>query len=178
VPEANVRVAAIAGCYQAFLFDTLLRTFAQFFRRFNALRRQPINHSNVGADARLAALKNWVEGMDALAGAVLTPASGDASFRRYFRLQQGDESFIVMDAPPPQENCLPFIRIAGYLEAMGINAPRVIEADAEQGFLLLTDLGSTLYLDSLEADRARAGALYGDALRALAVMKTRGDAYQ
>jgi aminoglycoside/choline kinase family phosphotransferase len=83
-----------------------------------------------------------------------------------------------MDAPPPQEDCLPFIRIAGYLEAMGINAPRVIEADVQQGFLLLTDLGSTLYLESLEADRARADELYGDALRALAVMQARGAAYQ
>jgi len=153
-------------------------TFAQFVRRFNALRRQPIKHSNVGADARLAALKSWVEGIDALAGATLTPASGDASFRRYFRLQRGDHSFIVMDAPPPQEDCLPFIRVAGYLEAMGINAPRVIEADAKQGFLLLTDLGSTLYLESLEADRGCADELYGDALRALAVMQARGSAYQ
>jgi aminoglycoside/choline kinase family phosphotransferase len=179
VPEPSVRVAAVtAGCYQAFLFDTLSGTFAQFVRRFNALRRQPIKHSNAGADARLAALEDWVEGIDALAGSTLTPASGDASFRRYFRLQRGDASFIVMDAPPPQENCLPFIRIAGYLEAMGINAPRVIEADPQQGFLLLTDLGSALYLDSLEADPARAGVLYGDALRALAVMQTRGAAYQ
>jgi aminoglycoside/choline kinase family phosphotransferase len=108
----------------------------------------------------------------------LTPASGDASFRRYFRLQRGEESFIVMDAPPPQEDCLPFIRVAGYLEAMGINAPRVIEADTQQGFLLLTDLGSMLYLESLEADRARAGDLYGDALRALAVMQDHGAEYQ
>ncbi len=153
-------------------------TFAQFVRRFNALRRQPIKHSNAGADARLAALKHWVEGIDAVAGSVLTPASGDASFRRYFRLQKGSESFIVMDAPPPQEDCLPFVRVAGYLEAMGINAPRVIEADMERGYLLLTDLGSTLYLDTLEADASSADTLYEDALRALAVMQNRGAAYQ
>ena len=83
-----------------------------------------------------------------------------------------------MDAPPPQEDCLPFIRIAGYLEAMGINAPRVIEADTQRGFLLLTDLGSTLYLDRLELDRALADTLYGDALGALAVMQAHGAAYQ
>ena len=83
-----------------------------------------------------------------------------------------------MDAPPPQEDCLPFIRVAGYLEAMGVNAPRVIEADTRQGFLLLTDLGSTLYLESLEADRERADELYDDALRALAIMQKRGAAYQ
>ena len=83
-----------------------------------------------------------------------------------------------MDAPPPQEDCLPFIRIAGYLEAMGINAPRVIEADVDQGYLLLTDLGSTLYLNHLESDPTSADRLYDDALRVLAVMQNRGAAYQ
>ena len=83
-----------------------------------------------------------------------------------------------MDAPPPQEDCLPFIRIAGYLEAMQITAPRVIEADTGNGYLLLTDLGSTLYLDSLEADPSRSDVLYDDALRALAIMQNRGAAYQ
>jgi aminoglycoside/choline kinase family phosphotransferase len=170
--------AVTPGCYQAFLFVTLFVTFAQFVRRFNALRRQPIKHSNAGADARLAGLEHWVEGVDSVAGGAITPASGDASFRRYFRLQKGSESFIVMDAPPPQEDCLPFVRIAGYLEAMGVNAPRVIEADMEQGYLLLTDLGSTLYLDALEADASSADVLYGDALRALVVMQNRGAAYQ
>ena len=166
------------GCYQAFLFVTLFATLAQFFRRFNALRRQPIKQSKAGADARLQALNRWVEGIDAIRGGTLAPASGDASFRRYFRLQRGGESFIVMDAPPPQEDCLPFIRVAGYLEAMQINAPRVLEADLDRGFLLLTDLGSTLYLDSLEADASRADKLYGDALSALAAMQARGAAYQ
>jgi aminoglycoside/choline kinase family phosphotransferase len=156
----------------------LFVTFAQFFRRFRALRRQPISQSNTGADARLQALKQWVEGIDAAAGGSLAPASGDASFRRYFRLRKDDGSFIVMDAPPPQEDCLPFVRVAGYLEAMQINAPRIIEADLEQGFLLLTDLGSSLYLDSLESDRARADELYDDALRTLAVMQTSGTAFQ
>ena len=166
------------GCYQAFLFVTLFATLAQFFRRFNALRRRPIKQPKAGADARLQALNRWVEGIDAIRGGNLAPASGDASFRRYFRLQQGGESFIVMDAPPPQEDCLPFIRVAGYLEAMQINAPRVLEADLDQGFLLLTDLGSTLYLDSLGADESRADPLYGDALHTLAAMQARGAAYQ
>jgi len=136
---------------------------------------------------RIKQIKSWLQDELNFEDFDLVSASSDASFRRYFRvlplsqsalLSNGDKTLIVMDAPPPQENCLPFIRIAGYLEAMGINAPRVIEADAEQGFLLLTDLGSTLYLDSLEADRARAGELYGDALRALAMMQARGTAYQ
>ena len=177
--EPNVREeAASPGCYQAFLFVTFFVTFAQLLKRFNALRRQAITHSNTGTDTRLADLRRWVDGIDAVAGGKLTPASGDASFRRYFRLQKGAESFIVMDAPPLQEDCLPFIRVAGYLEAMRIAAPRVIEADLENGYLLLTDLGSTLYLDTLEADPSSSEVLYGDALRALAVMQDRGAAYQ
>ena len=90
--------------------------------------------------------------MDRLADAELRPASGDASFRRYFRVTAGSRSFIAMDAPPEQEDCRPFIQVAGYLEAMGLNAPRIIEADLDQGFLLLTDLGRHQYLDKLRED--------------------------
>lgn len=83
-----------------------------------------------------------------------------------------------MDAPPEKEDCVPFIRVAGYLEAMGLNAPRVLEADLEQGFLLLNDLGTTQYLTSLLDDPSRADGLYGDALHALARIQERGTAYQ
>ena len=83
-----------------------------------------------------------------------------------------------MDAPPPQEDCRPFVRIAGYLEAMQLNAPRVLEGDLDDGFLLLTDLGSNLYLESLRNDPAVAESLYSDALRALIQMQDRGAAYQ
>jgi len=108
----------------------------------------------------------------------MTPASTDASFRRYFRLQSAGSSFIVMDAPPSQEDCLPFVRIAGYLEAMRLNAPRIIEADLERGFLLLTDLGTTQFLQALQADAAGADQLYDDAIVALSAMQSRGAAYQ
>ena len=83
-----------------------------------------------------------------------------------------------MDAPPEQEDCLPFTRVATYLEAMQLNAPRVIEADLELGFLLLTDLGTTQYLERLKAAPHAAAALYADALSALARMQRRGVAYQ
>jgi aminoglycoside/choline kinase family phosphotransferase len=83
-----------------------------------------------------------------------------------------------MDAPPPQEDCLPFVRVAGFLEAMNLNAPRIIEADLERGFLLLTDLGSTQYLESLEAHPEQAETLYGDAIEALLVMQSGGAAFQ
>jgi aminoglycoside/choline kinase family phosphotransferase len=105
------------------------------------------------------------------------PASSDASFRRYFRVQ-GDVSCIVMDAPPQQEDCRPFVQIADYLEKMGLNGPRVLKADLERGFLLLSDLGSLPYLTAIERDSGRAAALYMDAIDALLVMQTKGIAVQ
>lgn len=83
-----------------------------------------------------------------------------------------------MDAPPDKENCLPFVRIAGYLEAMQLNAPRVIEADLEKGFLLLSDLGSVQYLERLEKFPDQAASLYGDAIDAMLVIQRLGTAYQ
>ena len=83
-----------------------------------------------------------------------------------------------MDAPPEQEDCKPFIRIAGYLEAMQLNAPRVLEANLDDGFLLLTDLGSTQYLDKLQNDPDAATSLYDNALRVLNLMQYRGAAFQ
>lgn len=127
---------------------------------------------------RRVALSLWIDSIDTVAGSVPVPASGDASFRRYFRLQKGGESFIAMDAPPPQENCLPFVRVARYLEAMQLQAPRIIEADVENGFLLLTDMGSEQYLDRLQRDPDSADALYGAAIDALLRMQRRGAAYQ
>ncbi len=79
----------------------------------------------------------------------LEPASDDASFRRYYRWLVNGRHVIVMDAPPPMEDCLPFVRVAGYLEAMQLNAPRVLEANLEQGFLVMTDMGERQYLDAL-----------------------------
>jgi len=130
------------------------------------------------ADARLAALKEWIEKIEAVAGRDPVRASEDASFRRYFRLANAKQSFIAMDAPPPQEDCLPFVRIAGYLEAMNLNAPRVIEANLRDGFLLLSDLGTRQYLGVLQRDTAQATPLYDDAIAALVTMQRRGVAYQ
>lgn len=133
---------------------------------------------DVPIDARMAAMKSWIDSIDAIAGSNPTLASGDASFRQYFRLQAGVNSFIVMDAPPEQEDCLPFVRVAGYLEAIQLNAPRVLEANLEDGFLLLSDLGTRLFLDELKEKPERAESLYKDALSALLVMQNRGVAYQ
>jgi len=83
-----------------------------------------------------------------------------------------------MDAPPEQEDSLPFVRIAGYLEAMRLNAPRVVEANLNEGFLLLSDLGTQQYLEVLREDNTAAPNLYADALEALLVLQRRGAAYQ
>ena len=83
-----------------------------------------------------------------------------------------------MDAPPAQEDCLPFVRIAGYLEVMGLNAPRILEANLECGFLLLSDLGTQQYLERLQAAPEEADLLYRDAIAALATMQSSGAAYQ
>ncbi len=120
----------------------------------------------------------WLREINGLAEVEPQPASGDASFRRYFRLHTEQESFIAMDAPPEQEDCKPFIRIAGYLEAMQLNAPRILEANLDDGFLLLTDLGSTQYLDKLQVDPDAATSLYDNALRVLNLMQNRGAAFQ
>jgi len=113
---------------------------------------------------RLVQLQTWLReqtGQDC----ELAVASSDASFRRYFRIKRENGSQIVMDAPPKQEDCRPFIHVAALLREAGLNAPEVIKQDLDAGFLLLSDLGSTTYLDVLNSTSA--DRLYGDALRAL-----------
>ena len=83
-----------------------------------------------------------------------------------------------MDAPPAQEDSTSFLRVAAFLESMQLNAPRIVEADIEQGFILLTDLGVRPYLDVLNQAPENADAMYGDAIRALVQMQDRGTAYQ
>jgi aminoglycoside/choline kinase family phosphotransferase len=83
-----------------------------------------------------------------------------------------------MDAPPENEDCLPFIRVAGYLESMQLNAPRVLEANLDEGFLLLSDLGSRPYLAELKENPDSSPSLYDDAISALLRMQRRGVAFQ
>jgi hypothetical protein len=104
----------------------------------------------------------------------LSAASEDASFRRYFRVHLDGDTRILMDAPPPQENCRPFVQVTRLLAAAGLNIPAIFAADLEQGFLLLSDLGDRHYLQGL--DEASADALYADAIDALVRLQRRGDA--
>ncbi|OLU26387.1 aminoglycoside phosphotransferase [Pseudomonas sp. PA15(2017)] len=115
-------------------------------------------------DVRLQRLKQWLEpqlqalfatnGWGEVPNAVLQPASSDASFRRYFRWEAAGRSLIVMDAPPPQENCRPFVEIAKLLARADLNVPQIHGADLEQGFLLLSDLGRQTYLEVIDSDNA------------------------
>ena len=119
-------------------------------------------------DARRNALVQWLAALGpdyALRPETVRPASADASFRRYFRIDAGDGSLIAMDAPPDKEDSRPFVQVARLLCDAGLNAPRVLEADFGQGFLLLTDLGTTTYLSALNDDSAP--ALFDDAMEAL-----------
>jgi aminoglycoside/choline kinase family phosphotransferase len=110
-------------------------------------------------------IKTWLHGKFPDSLFSLSPASADASFRRYFRAAFADRTLIVMDAPPQHEDCRPFIHVAQLLGTAGVHVPQVLEQDLEQGFLLLTDLGNITYLQALNANNAR--ELYGAATDAL-----------
>jgi N-acetylmuramate 1-kinase len=107
----------------------------------------------------------------------LAPASADASFRRYLRIASPTRTFIVMDAPPPHEDVRPFVDIAARIKAAGLHAPDVLAVDEVQGFLLLSDLGSTLYLQALSgAEPAEADRLMRAAIGALVQWQASVDA--
>ncbi len=99
----------------------------------------------------------------------LSIASEDASFRSYYRVNSGADSWILMDAPPAKESCEQFITVANKLREAKLSAPEIIQQDTAQGFLLLTDLGSTAYLSVL--DIKTEAPLYADALAALLTMQ-------
>lgn len=115
---------------------------------------------------RLELVHQWLSGLFPGQPHSVAPASADASFRRYFRVTFDDgTSRIVMDAPPEHEDCRPFVHVAGLLHGAGVHAPEILAQNLEQGLLLLTDLGSTTYLDAL--DDTNADSLFRDALDAL-----------
>jgi len=124
-------------------------------------------------DTRLQAARDWIASLG-LPAERLAPASEDASFRRYLRLTlPGDETRILMDAPPGKEPLGPFLDVAGRLAAIGVHVPEVMARNEDEGFLLLEDLGSTSYLDALTESSVE--RLYGDALGALAAMQSLAD---
>ena len=123
-------------------------------------------------DSRLSELQAWLATLPTtpVLPSSLRPASADASFRRYFRVDTADGgTAIAMDAPPPQEDVRPFVKVASLFGETGVTVPKVLAQDAERGFLLLSDLGSTTYLSQLSADSAH--ALYMDAIEALVLLQ-------
>lgn len=121
-------------------------------------------------DERFHQLETWLVNQCKLTHFSISPMQGDASFRRYFRVKVANNSFVAMDAPPPQENCRPFVKIANGLRKLGLQAPAIFQADVEQGFLLLADLGDATYLKTLNPQNA--DELYSRALQALITMQT------
>ena len=99
-------------------------------------------------DERKIRLENWLQSNTPFKDAVLEIASADASFRRYFRMFEKGNSYIVMDAPPDREPCEPFIRIGGWMRDAGVRVPEIIEQDIEQGFLILSDFGDRHYQEA------------------------------
>ncbi len=111
-------------------------------------------------------LTEWLHRLFPDRSFTLAPASADASFRRYFRATFSDgDTRIIMDAPPQHEDCRPFLHVGKLFEAAGAHVPHVFAEDLQQGFLLLSDLGNTTYLQALTATTAP--ALYGAATDAL-----------
>jgi aminoglycoside/choline kinase family phosphotransferase len=131
-------------------------------------------HTSASADqdARLARLTAWLGTLDLVDAGSLRPASSDASFRRYFRLDvvpalhdKLGATLVAMDAPPARENIPAFLHVDGLLFDAGVTVPAIVAQNLEEGFLLLSDLGTTTYLQRLDVDNAN--FMYSDAVDAL-----------
>lgn len=118
-------------------------------------------------DERAASALQWARRELGVDDGEWTPASADASFRRYFRLRLTNDSVIVMDAPPAQEDCRPFIAIAALLKKAGLHVPTVRRANLDQGFLLLDDLGADTWLQGMPRDPEAAWPWFEAAIAAL-----------
>lgn len=150
-------------------------------RRTRSARNQTLQHCETALlstdhDPRLAQVQTWLHSLPAdlaLAPETLRPASSDASFRRYFRVQGGARTVIVMDAPPPHEDVRPFLHVGDLLRETGLNVPRILAQDATQGLLLLSDLGRDTYYQRIQdgLTDTQLQSLYRDALAALVRMQ-------
>jgi len=136
-----------------------------------------MSQPTITTDPRMPLLLRWLDTISANLGLEidsLRPASSDASFRRYFRIKTRDRTLIVMDAPPPQENCHAFADVTARLTAVKLNVPEILAQDLEQGFMLLSDLGPTTYYAKIQqgVSDTELQRMYRDALVALAQLQT------
>ncbi|OQW39771.1 MAG: aminoglycoside phosphotransferase [Proteobacteria bacterium SG_bin4] len=120
---------------------------------------------------RIHLLESWIKEQFPTQSFTLQPASADASFRRYFRIFFSDQTMIVMDAPPQHEDCEPFLRVAEILASSGVHVPAIVARNLEWGFLLLSDLGNTTFLQALTDQPENADQLYNAATDALVKMQ-------
>jgi aminoglycoside/choline kinase family phosphotransferase len=135
-------------------------------------RKQGLTERLDDRQTDLEALARWGAARMGFApeNAALDPVSGDASFRRYYRLRCGDERVVLCDAPPAKEKNAEFVAIAGALQGGGVRVPRVFGADLERGWLCIEDLGDQLLLPLLNAGSV--DGYYGEALAMLARLAT------
>lgn len=134
------------------------------------------SQNSLHTDARLGLLYDWLDALPAelaLTAGSLRPASSDASFRRYFRIDRREGTAIIMDAPPGREDCRPFLHIGRRLAANGLNVPTILAQDLNKGFLLMSDLGAHNFYQALNegVDEATLHLLYRPALAALVHMQ-------
>ncbi len=121
-------------------------------------------------DTRKQQLIDWLKTAARMPRFDINPASEDASFRRYFRINFNDKSLIAMDAQPEKEDNAKFMRLAQLLQRVGVQVPEIIAVDLSLGFLLLSDLGQTQYLNVLNSGNV--DRLYADALNTLLMLQT------
>ena len=103
----------------------------------------------------------------------LVDLSGDASFRKYYRVKKNELSYVVMDCPPDKENLNSFISVTKKLHEAKVNVPKLFECHHENGFLVLSDLGDDLYSRKLDSETVY--CLYTDALETIVKMQTSTD---
>ncbi|TAK52087.1 MAG: aminoglycoside phosphotransferase [Gammaproteobacteria bacterium] len=125
------------------------------------------------SDPRRDELERWLLTLPGPALTRMVPASADASFRRYFRLERGGSSAIAMDAPPEREHPGTWLRVARLMAGTGVHVPEVLAADPERGFVLMSDLGSRDYLAALAAGEDP-GPLYAAAIGAIVSLQAAG----
>ena len=130
------------------------------------------NTPSANPDERLRQLTSWLGTLGLVQVDSRRPASADASFRRYFRLDVVPElraklgdTLIAMDAPPDRENVPAYLKVQALLLEAGVSVPAIVAQDVPNGFLLISDLGDTTYLQRLTIDNAP--FMYSDAVDTL-----------
>lgn len=117
---------------------------------------------------RFAIINDWLKNICQLENYQITVMTPDASFRRYYRIQDAKQTYVLMDAPPPEKSCEPYIRIADCLRQHGLQTPVIYHAQLDIGLLLLSDFGDDTYIKAL--NNSNADQLYRNALTSLAII--------